>query len=66
MPLLTKQEKADFAAHEDWRKWGDQFGWKLSGSNGEFAGEFYAHGGHKIYVPQPMRNDIERVIAANK
>lgn len=66
MPRLTKQETADFDAHLNWRAWGEQFGWRLQGSNGVYSAEFRLPQGDKIYVVQAARMDIDRAILKAK
>lgn len=63
MPTLTSAEKSDLAEHISWCQWGEQFGFRLYGSNGKWAATFKLKDGLDFHVPQAARIAIDAKIA---
>jgi len=65
-PMSTAQRKADkqlVAEHHSWREWGEQFGFRLYGTNGRYLATFKMASGDSFDVPMEARHAIEAAIA---
>lgn len=54
-------------AHDDWRAWGKQFGWRLYGVNYDpDAASFFLPSNDIIEVTKEARSGIDSAFASNK
>lgn len=56
-------KKSELAEHRDWQKWGQQFCWKLYGSNARWSATFILGDGSHFPVSRLARDDIDAAMA---
>lgn len=63
MTRLSARDKHTVACHREWSVWGEQFGWRMYGSNDDLAATFIDDQGEFISITAAIRAAMDRAIA---
>lgn len=63
---LSASDRRILAAHLSWSEWGEQFGFRLYGTNDEWLGHFTLPDGSDFVVPKLARDAIDAALSAGQ